>query len=157
MNRFNSNALDRFKHAQNESCAYDLYIQEARKKQSHISWEWYVFPCLNTKPQLFHTDIHFIQNKREALLYWQDPILKQRLYNITSTILGQETHDAFDIFGSPDYMFVHSCMTLFYIVSRDDVFKTVLNKFYGGVLCEYTTRYMKPRWQQAKDFLMRKI
>lgn len=157
MYRCNVNRIERFKQAQANNSAYDTYFQNAKNGQSQIPWEWFVFPCLDVNRNLFHTDIRFIQNKNEAILYWNDPILKKRLCNITELILQRNTHDAFDIFGSPDYLLVHSSMTLFFAISHDVIFRNVIDKFYGGTLCEYTIRHTEPKWKLATEVFIKKI
>lgn len=157
MRQCNIDTLNRFRQAQMANDAYKAYYREAQQKEENIPWKWFVFPCFDTTPCLFHKDKRFLQNRNEAVHYWGDPVLRQRLCAITDLILQRDTCDAFDIFGTPDYLMVHSCITLFYLVGREQIFKEVLDKFYGGVLCEFTVWHVKPRWERATDILMRKI
>lgn len=155
--QYDLNKIDRFRQTQSANNAYDSYIQEIENRHAPIPWKWFIFPCFDEKHRLFHTDIRFIKNKAEAISYWSDLTLKQRLYKATHLILQRDTHDAFDIFGSPDYLLVHSSMTLFFMISHDAVFQAVIDKLYGGILCEYTMRHTEPKWKLATGFFIRKI
>ena len=42
--------------------------------------------------------------------------------------------------GYPDNLKLRSCMTLFWLVTGELLFKDVLDKFYGGELDEYTVQ-----------------
>ncbi len=44
------------------------------------------------------------------------------------------------ILGSVDAMKVKSCMTLFWRATGDELFRQVLDKYYGGAACEQTLR-----------------
>ena len=47
---------------------------------------------------------------------------------------------ATDILGGIDSMKVKSCMTLFDLVSPNDIFERVLEKYYAGKRCELTLK-----------------
>ena len=53
-------------------------------------------------------------------------------------ILGLPTNDAREVFGGIDSRKLRSLMTLFDLVSLDDVFAKVLNKFFDGRRCRTT-------------------
>lgn len=157
MKQYRSKNLDRYVEAQEQNGAYRKYLEEAKANKAPIPWQWYIFPCFDTDRKLVHVDRRFIRNKEEACRYWDNPVLKQRLYEVTEVIYQRNTNDAFEIFGIPDYLLVHSCMTLFYRISQDTFFKEVLDKFYGGVMCEYTSRHAQPKWKQVADMVTQRI
>ena len=69
----------------------------------------------------------------EAKAYLNHPILGSRLREITSVLLNQtENLSARDILGGIDSMKVKSCMTLFYMASKEQLFLDVLNRYYNG-------------------------
>lgn len=45
--------------------------------------------------------------------------------------------------GYPDNMKLQSSMTLFYIATGDELFKMVLDKFYGGKMDENTVDFLQ--------------
>jgi len=127
--------LDRFRSAQKSS--YETALQEIRsgRKQSH--WIWYIFPQIQG---LGHSNIalyYAIQNRQEAIAYWNDLVLSRHLIEITEELLkldGSIDH----IMGYPDNLKLRSCMTLFWLVTGEPLFKAVLDKFFDGSLDEYT-------------------
>jgi len=63
----------------------------------------------------------------------QHRVLGPRLVLISSVLLELETNDAHKIFGSPDDLKLHSCMTLFSkTIAADPVFSKVLDMFFGS-------------------------
>ena len=70
------------------------------------------------------------------------PILGERLRAVTKALLTHTGMDVVDIFGEVDAMKVCSCMTLFDVVSPDDVFQEVLDGFYKGQYDLKTLNYM---------------
>lgn len=129
--------LNRFITAQDRLGSYDKALEEVRKGRKTSHWIWYIFPQI---AGLGHssTSMHFgIKSLSEAKAYLENDILRTRLYEITSALL--ELNDsAQNIFGELDAMKVRSCMTLFDLVSPNDVFAKVLVKFYNGRKCNRT-------------------
>ena len=77
------------------------------------------------------------QGKEEAIAYWNDPVLSSHLMEISQELL--KLNSPIDwIMGYPDNLKLRSCMTLFYLVSNENIFKDVLDKFYAGNMDEYT-------------------
>ena len=70
------------------------------------------------------------------------PILGERLRAVTKALSMHTDMDVVDIFGEVDAMKVCSCMTLFDVVSPDDVFQEVLDVFYKGQYDLKTLNYM---------------
>jgi uncharacterized protein (DUF1810 family) len=103
----------------------------AGRKQSH--WMWFVFPQLKGLGRS-ETARHFgIESRQEALAYWQHPLLGLRLRECTALVLATRQKSAHDIFGSPDDLKFHSCMTLFAAVAPDEpMFKLALERFFSG-------------------------
>ena len=47
------------------------------------------------------------------------------------------------IMGYPDSLKLRSCMTLFYLISRDSLFRQVLDKFYDGSMDDETEKILR--------------
>ena len=75
-------------------------------------------------------------------VFLNHPILGERLRAVTKALLTHTDMDVVDIFGEVDAMKVCSCMTLFDVVSPDDVFQEVLDVFYKGQYDLKTLNYM---------------
>ena len=78
-------------------------------------------------------------NKALAAEFWAHPILSRHLLEASKALL-QLDDPITEIVGYPGYRIVQACMTLFFTVSGDPVFKDVLDKFFEGKLDEYTVK-----------------
>lgn len=137
---YRQQGLERFVEAQKRD--YQLALAEVRagKKRSH--WIWYIFPQMYGLGHSCYANLYGIRNRVEAVGYLKHKVLGKRLREITSALLKHEDNPADEIFGDLDAMKVKSCMTLFDIISPDDIFAEVLNKFYGQQRCELTIRML---------------
>lgn len=127
--------LDRFRTAHAES--YETALAEIRsgRKQSH--WIWYIFPQIQGLGRSAVAQYYEIQGREEAIAYWNDSVLSRHLVEISEALLKLD--DPIEsIMGFPDNAKLRSCMTLFYLVSAEQVFKDVLDKFFDGSLDDYT-------------------
>lgn len=128
--------LDRFVKAQEKM--YDIALNEIKngKKISHFMW--YIFPQLKGLGYSEISNYYGISCLEEAKEYLEDEILGNRLYNITLELLKIDEDDPINIFGNVDALKLKSSMTLFDIVSDDEIFYDVLKKYYGGKKDERT-------------------
>lgn len=128
--------LDRFVKAQEKM--YDIALSEIKngKKISHFMW--YIFPQLKGLGYSDISNYYGISGLEEAKEYLEDEILGNRLYNITLELLKIDEDDPINIFGNVDALKLKSSMTLFDIVSDDEIFYDVLKKYYGGKKDERT-------------------
>lgn len=122
--------LERFINAQQYDYPVALYELKAGYKESH--WMWFIFPQYKGLGYSSIAKYYAIQSKKEAIAYVHHPILGKRLIEISQVLLDLNCDDATAIFGSPDNLKLKSCMTLFYIVSKEAIFQKVLDKFYEG-------------------------
>ena len=127
--------LDRFRSTHVE--AYQTALQEikAGKKQSH--WMWYIFPQIQGLGHSAMAMYYEIQSKEEALAYWHDPVLNSHMIEICRELMKRNA-SIDDILGFPDNLKLRSCMTLFWLVSGEQIFKDILDKFFFGSLDAYT-------------------
>ena len=135
-------ALDRFRSAHEED--YETALREIKsgRKQSH--WMWYIFPQILGLGHSTEAMYYAIQDRDEAVRYWNDPVLCDHLVEICQELLKLD--DSIDhIMGYPDNLKLCSCMTLFWLVTSEPIFKAVLDKFYGGKVDDYTLRKLRER------------
>ena len=137
---YRQEGLERFVEAQKDDYQPALDEVRAGKKQSH--WIWYIFPQMHGLGRSYFAQLYGIHDREEAEAYLNHEVLGKRLREITSALLKHEDNPADEIFGDLDAMKVKSCMTLFDIISPDDIFAEVLNKFYGQQRCELTIRML---------------
>ena len=128
--------LERFVEAQKYD--YDGALREIKNglKQGH--WIWYIFPQIKGLGHSYNSEFYGISSKEEAKAYLEHLVLGARLREITQALLDYNNKTADDIFGYPDVLKVRSCMTLFDLVSPDDIFNEVLYKYYEGQRCDKT-------------------
>ena len=121
---------------------YDIALNEIKngKKVSH--WMWYIFPQLKELGRSYTSKYYGIEDLLEAKEYLQNDLLREHLIEITKELLKQDK-DIENILGFPDNLKLNSSMTLFYLVSNEEIFKKVIDKFYEGNFDELTKNIIK--------------
>ena len=123
--------LARFIRAQEHDYAQALSEIRSGRKRSH--WMWYIFPQFDGLGFSATSRRYAIRSAAEAEAYLRHPILGPRLVEIAEAAAGIERRSAFEVFGSPDDMKLHSCATLFARVSpAGSVFERLLARYFGG-------------------------
>lgn len=79
-----------------------------------------------------------LRDRQETLEYWNEPILSRDMKELMQVMLDSEK-TLWQMMGR-DSNRVHSCMTLFWLVTQEPVFKQMLDKFYEGKLHEPTVK-----------------
>lgn len=144
--------LERFVKAQGgEYGSYQLALKEIKSGRKTSIWIWYIFPQIKGLGHSFNSEFYGISGDDEARAYLNHPILGSRLREITKALLNINGHSAYSILGRPDDIKVQSCMTLFNVVSPNDIFAEVLTKYYDGKKCPKTMMRIENR--QAKPSL----
>lgn len=124
--------------------AYARALAEVRagRKQSH--WMWFVFPQIDGLGMSPMSRTYSIKSLGEARAYLEHPVLGPRLLECMHATLDVTGRTAYQIFDSPDDLKLHSCATLFALVSsRGSVFEHVLDKYFKGKPDEETLRLLK--------------
>jgi uncharacterized protein (DUF1810 family) len=129
--------LIRFLEAQNQ--VYLKALSELKKGKKDTHWMWYIFPQLKGLGSSEMAQYFGIKDWNEATAYLQHPVLGRHLIEISSVVLQLEGKTVTEIFGTPDDLKVHSCMTLFANVENTHpVFSQVLEKYFNGLQDEAT-------------------
>ncbi len=135
-------SLDRFMMAQEQSYATALSEIRRGRKKSH--WMWYIFPQIRGLGYRATAQKYAILDLQEAADFIRHPILGKRLIEISSALLALKTDNIADVFDYPDDLKLHSSMTLFLCAAPDIfVFKSVLDKFFGGIKDPATLKILK--------------
>jgi len=132
--------LERFIKAQEIDYQIALSEMRAGRKRSH--WMWYIFPQIKGLGFSSTAQYYAIQSKKEAEEYLAHPVLGKRLHEISEALLEIKSSDASRVMGYPDDMKLKSSMTLFYLVSGDEIFKKVLDKFFDGDIDKKTEKLL---------------
>ena len=128
--------IERFIEAQKRD--YKTALEEVRDGQKRTHWIWYIFPQLYGLGHSCYANLYGIRDRKEAEEYLKNKVLGKRLREVTSALLQHEGKSVQEIFGNLDAMKVRSSMTLFDIISPDDIFADVLVEFYNGEHCRIT-------------------
>lgn len=127
--------LDRFRNAHESS--YEIALKEIRGGQKQSHWIWYIFPQIRGLGRSAVAQYYEIQNKAEAIAFWEDPVLSEHLREISQELLKLDG-PIYRILGYVDSLKLRSCMTLFAAVTGEPVFDAVLRKFFDGETDGYT-------------------
>lgn len=129
--------LIRFLEAQNQ--VYLKALSELKKGKKDTHWMWYIFPQLKGLGSSEMAQYFGMKDWNEATAYLQHPVLGRHLIEISSVVLQLEGKTVTEIFGTPDDLKVHSCMTLFANVENTHpLFSQVLEKYFNGLQDEAT-------------------
>ena len=141
--------LERFVEAQN--LVYDMALREIKEGQKRGHWIWFIFPQIKGLGHSYNSEYYGISGTKEAKAYLEHPLLGARLREISQAMLDCVNPSADDILGFPDVLKVRSGMTLFDMVSPNDIFKQVLDKYYEGKLCDKTIWRLGTREEKSKN------
>lgn len=123
--------LHRFVEAQN--VVIDEVFAELREGQKRTHWMWFVFPQIRGLGHSPMADRFAISGLPEAAAYLEHPILGQRLRDCTNLVNAFQGRTISQIFGYPDDLKFHSCMTLFSHAAHENrEFTESLHKYFGG-------------------------
>ena len=112
---------------------YDTALAEMAKGRKMNHWIWYIFPQIKGLGHSPNAQFYGIRDLDEAREYLAHPVLGQRLREITNAVLSHKDEDIYEIMGSSiDALKFRSSMTLFDLVSPDDIFADALDVFYAG-------------------------
>ena len=119
--------IDRFIEAQNNHNAYQTALEEVKSGKKKTHWIWYIFPQMYGLGISEKSKYYGIQDRDEAFAYINNPVLRERLIEITEAVYNNEK-SVYEIFGN-DAIKVRSCMLLFASVSDIPIFKQMINKY----------------------------
>ena len=123
-------SVERFIDAQKED--YDMAFREISKGKKINHYMWYIFPQVKGLGRSSTAKYYGIEGLDEAREYMENEYLGNNLIAISNELLKLETNDPVEIFGHTDSKKLRSSMTLFELVSDNDVFHLVLEKYYDG-------------------------
>ena len=134
-------SLERFVKAQQHN--YEIAKEELSRGRKESHWIWYIFPQLKGLGMSSTSNYYGIRDIEEAKEYYSHPILGKRFIELTKIVLNINTDDIHKIMPSPDDLKLRSSMTLFYAATGDELFMSVINKYYDGQLDRKTLRLLK--------------
>lgn len=141
--------LERFVKAQ--EVVYGQALKEIKEGKRQSRWIWFIFPQIKGLGHSYNSEFFGLSGKEEAKAYLDHPVLGARLREITQALLACGKQSADDILGFPEVLKVKSCMTLFDMVSPNDVFNDVLFQFYESQRCDKTIWRLGFREEKLKN------
>lgn len=123
---------------------YPIALQELQGGRKRSHWMWYIFPQLKGLGHSYNSKFYGISGTEEASEYLEDQILGQRLREVSNAILNLPTDDAVEVFGGIDSRKLMSSMTLFDLVSPNDIFARVLDKYFNGQRDNLSVNIIQP-------------
>lgn len=135
------NNLDRFIKQQNHF--YEIAYKEIRKGRKESHWMWFIFPQIKGLGRSEISKYYAIKDIDEAKEYFGNEYLKKNYLNLCDLLLKLKINNAEEIFGYIDSRKLHSSLTLFFIVSKNEMIKNVLDKYYLGTMDKETLRIIK--------------
>jgi uncharacterized protein (DUF1810 family) len=123
--------LQRFLEAQ--AGVYGQACVELRTGRKRSHWMWFVFPQIRGLGSSPMAARYAISSMEEARAYLRHAVLGARLRECTGIVLGVEGRTVGEIFGYPDDLKFHSCMTLFAGAGEGGgVFGEAIERYFGG-------------------------
>lgn len=123
-NAHSSDSLARFRSAQSQpDSGYATALAEIRAGRKRSHWIWYIFPQIRGLGYSSMSARYAIASAAEAEAYLRDPVLGERLSQITQALeehVGPAKHPRSldEVLGDIDAMKVVSSLTLFAEVAR---------------------------------------
>ena len=131
--------IERFFSAQDsEPDSYNDALRKIKQGKMQGLWIGYIFTQIKGLGYSYRSEFYGISGKEEAKAYLEHPELGKRLREITMALLNCSNSSAENILGFPSVLKVKSCMTLFDLISPNDIFNEVLDKYYEGKRCDKT-------------------
>lgn len=130
-------SLERFVRAQGPLIDQVRAELTAGRKTTH--WMWFVFPQIRGLGSSPMAQRYAIASLEEAVDYLRHPILGERLATCAARVNAIQDRPIEAIFGDPDHLKFHSCMTLFAraaaranLPAYATVFRAAIEKYFAG-------------------------
>jgi uncharacterized protein (DUF1810 family) len=123
--------LQHFMEAQ--ALVYDQVHRELRDGEKRSHWMWFIFPQLAGLGHSAMAHKYAIVDKAHARAYLENPVLGGRLRECVRLVIGHRNLTAEQMFGYPDYLKLHSSLTLFHEAApRELLFAQALRQLYAA-------------------------
>lgn len=123
--------LERFIQAQNYH--YQNAVEELKKGKKETHWMWFIFPQLKGLGRSYNSQYYGLDGYDETYQYYNNDILRSRIIEICHILLENNKDKKIeDVMDEIDAVKLKSSMTLFYYVTRNVLFKEVLDVFFEG-------------------------
>ncbi len=126
--------IHRFLEAQSSYGTYQRALEEMKNGRKESHWIWFVFPQMKGLGYSYNSNFYGVTCREEAEAYLANETLNERLRAVCKLLLehvrvGKTTRE---ILGGIDSHKVRSCLTLFDVISPNDLFAECLEVCYEG-------------------------
>lgn len=128
--------INRFREPQKNY--FEQACQELRNGRKTSHWIWYIFPQLKGLGYSYNSNYYGLKDIAEAQEYLADKELRDHLIQACQILIDLNAPDIEKVMGYIDAVKLKSSMTLFYLASKEDIFKQVLDMYFGGQMCQKT-------------------
>lgn len=123
---------------------YEAALSEIKEGQKRTHWVWFIFPQIEGLGQSAISNEYAIKDINEAREYLNEPVLKNRLIEISKALIELPEYDPRKVMGYPDDLKLCSSMTLFHYADPEEpVFRLVLDKYFDGKLDGKTIKILE--------------
>ena len=141
--------LERFVTAQDSYDSYNTALQKVKDGWIQSHWMWYMFPQIQGLGHSSSSLKYSIKSLLEAEAYLEHDTLGERLREIVNAL---PIHgNAKEIFGKIDAMKLRSCLTLFDLVSPDEIFADFLENYFNKERCQKTQKIVSSELSYYKN------
>ena len=127
----NTSKFAEFMAAQEE--VYDDVVAELKSGRKETHWMWFIFPQLAGLGSSAMARKFALATEDEARAYLAHSVLGRRLLECTRLLLALDETSPAQIFGHPDDLKLHSCLTLFSAAAPDEpLFQSAIDKYFHG-------------------------
>lgn len=115
--------------------AHSTYYKEAltQIQEGHKTthWTWFIFPQIKGLGKSQKSDLYALSSVEEAKSFYNHPVLGTNLREISEELLKHSKASIIEIMGNTlDALKVRSSATLFYVATKDIIFKKIINTFF---------------------------
>ena len=128
--------INRFREPQKSY--FEQACRELRNGRKTSHWIWYIFPQIKGLGYSYNSNYYGLKDIAEAKEYLADKELHDHLIQACQILIDLNAPDIEKVMGYIDAIKLKSSMTLFYLASKDEIFKQVLDMYFGGQLCQKT-------------------
>jgi uncharacterized protein (DUF1810 family) len=147
-----------------QSKTFSVALEEIKDGRKDGHWMWFIFPQLRGLGRSFYADVFGLGDVADAREYSRHAVLGNRLRECVNALMFHRGRPVKDIFGTPDDLKLHACLTLFDVASPGDVFADALATFFGGRRHSLTLEIIDSRtmrsgsiWSLALGALRRRL
>lgn len=104
----------------------------------------YVFPILKGIETSIMSNFYGLNNLDEAKEYYKNIFLRKNIKELVKIILSYDKNTSLrTVFSYTDLQRFYSSMTLFYLATKEKVFKQAIWRYFYGILDDYTIQNLK--------------